>query len=161
MLNLEKLAEILGEDDNESAAQEEPKTETKKAQAEEQTKKASTEENDEAVMKVAAEAVSLGRIIGYGVADQLAKIANEPAVDAGKSSGGEGSVAKQKGDKLPENQGEMPADEEDHPLTEEDLHQSPNPVHSKGDSQGKGMDSKKASKKESARDSLARALGFK
>ncbi len=157
-MNLEKLAKLMAD---ESGQQDETHITSKVAGS-----ASNANDTEEAVVKVAAEAYALGKIVAFGCVDQLGKTAAEMyemkekgmgSTDASDTAeGGKGSIAKDKGDKLPENMGGVPADDKDHKLTEKDLMESPAPVDSKGDSQGKGIG------KEGSTDSLsalAAALG--
>lgn len=159
-MDLEKLAALLNDDVEEratEAVQSQPAAANKTASA------GKEEDNDEETLKVASELFAMGDIIASGFVNHLAnrvKEANNPSPDAGDGDGGKGSVAKAKGDALPNNTAPMPADEEDHKLKEQGLKNTGPKVNEKGDSQGHGMGEgggKSASDK-ALMDRLARAL---
>lgn len=148
-LDIAKLAKLIAEEQETS----EETVETNKVAAEAE----STETNEESLLKTAAEATALGHIIAFGIADKLDAIAKQAGVDPAKTGpGGAGSVALHKGDALPNNTAPVPADEAGVKLKEKDVKQSPVPVASKGDSQGKGMSS--FGSKKASLDSLSKAL---
>jgi len=137
-MDLEKLASLLNEDVEERATEAVVPQPTKTASAED----AGSTDEDETTMKVASELFAMGDIIASGFVNHLAnrvKEANSPSPDLGNSAGGKGSVAKSKGDSLPQNTAPMPADEEDHKLKEKGLKNTGPKVSTKGDSQGTGM----------------------
>jgi len=168
-MNLKKLASLMSEEQEQldNGETEETPVTNKVASQEE-----GSDDSEERVLKVAAEAYALGKIVSFGAADQLDKIARmakESAEGGGPdaadapSVGGQGSKAKEEGDSLPTNS-PAPADEASSKhLKEQDIKESPAPVHSKGDSQGKGMEShtgKKAEDEIKSRSVLKAALGL-
>lgn len=165
-MDLEKLASLLNEDVDERAAEavqgesnDEPEKTASAADATE-----SSNDDDEATMKVASELFAMGDIIASGFVNHLAnrvKEANNPSPDAGDGDGAEGSIAKNKGDALPQNAAPMPADESGKPLKEEGLRNAGPIAGTKGDSQGEGMGEgggKTAGGDKAVLDRLARAL---
>jgi len=158
-MDLEKLAALLNEDVDtraDEAAKAKPATD-KTASNE------GDENTDEETMKVASELFAMGDIIASGFVNHLVnrvKEANNPSPDAGDGDGGKGSVAKAKGDALPNNTAPMPADEEDHKLKEQGLKNTGPKVNEKGDSQGHGMGEGggKTGSDKALLDRLARAL---
>lgn len=148
-LDIAKLAQLIAEQQEAPVEAEE----TNKVAAETE----STDNSQESLLKTAAELTAFGHIIAFGIADKLEAIAKQAGLDPAKTGpGGAGSVALQKGDALPNNTAAVPADEAGVKLKEKDIKQSPNPVASKGDSQGKGMSSFGA--KKASLDSLSKAL---
>lgn len=163
-MNLKKLAALMADEQEELSNDDEASTPMTDKVASEET---GSDDSEERVLKVAAEAYSLGKITSYGLVDQLTKIAMQLAkqsADAADppSQGGVGSKAKEKGDRLPTNAPVPPDEANSKHLKEQDVKESPAPVHSKGDSQGKGMESHtgKSANEQSSRSVLAEALGL-
>lgn len=158
-MDLEKLAELLNEDVEQSgnAAQ---NTETNEEKIASSAEEVADGDEDETTMKIAAELFAMGDIMSSGFVNHLinhVKKANNPSPDAGDGDGGKGSIAKSKGDAMQQNTAPMPADETDHKLKEQGLKNTGPKVSTKGDSQGKGMGGKSASDN-AVLDRLAKAL---
>lgn len=152
-MDLEKLAQLLNDDVTERQEVVYETAETKEA--------AAAEADDEVTMKVASELFAMGDIIASGFVNHLQNVIKQATgADAGDGVGGAGSIAKTKGDALPNNTAPVPADEEDHKLKEKGLKNTGPKVSTKGDSQGSGMGEgggKSASDK-AVLDRLAKAL---
>ena len=163
-MDLEKLAQLLHEDvEQKSEEVQSTKLEEGNDKVASSAEEVADGSEDEETMKIASELFAMGDIMSSGFVNHLVnyvKQANNPSPDAGDGSGGKGSVAKAKGDALPQNAAPMPADETDHKLKETGLKNTGPKVSTKGDSQGKGMGEGggKSASDEKILDRLAKAL---
>jgi len=156
-MDLEKLAQLLNDDvDARHTEATDPAPATKEAADNDEGES----NDDEATMKVASELFAMGDIIGNGFVNHLINHVKQAGPDAGNGAGGAGSVAKAKGDALPNNTAGVPADEADHKLKEKGLKNTGPKVSTKGDSQGSGMGEGggKSAADKAVLDRLAKAL---
>jgi hypothetical protein len=160
-MDLEKLAQLLNDDVTERQAEVVETAPAKKEAAAEAATAPKEENDDEVTMKVASELFAMGDIIASGFVNHLQNVVKQAkGPDAGSGAGGAGSIAKAKGDALPNNTASVPADEAAHKLKEQGLKNTGPKVSTKGDSQGSGMGSGggKSAADKAVLDRLSKAL---